>query len=144
MYYTLGDIIRVENYKDSKNPLHEVDILLSSYVQALRSTISVVNMKSPVQLVFGTNMMMQVAIETDWKEILDCKQAQIIKNNKFENAKCIEQHYQIRNYVKITHEKNSRIHPTKLSAICEGPCRILIVHADSTASSVEDIERKYQ
>ena len=119
MYYTLGDIIRVENYKDSKNPLHEVDILLSSYVQALRSTISVVNMKSPVQLVFGTNMMMQVAIETDWKEILDCKQVQIIKNNKFKNMKRIEHHYQIGDYIKITHNKNLRICPTKLSATCQ-------------------------
>ena len=77
---------------------------------------------------------MQAAIETDWKQVLDRKQAQIIKNNKFENAKRIEHHYQVGDYVKITHEKNSRMRPTKLSAPCEGPCRVLIVHADSTVT----------
>ena len=106
MHCTLRDIIRVKNFKDSENPLCEVDVLLSSYTQALYSAVSAVTIKSPAQLAFGTDMIIQVAIETDQKEILDRKQAQIIKNNKFENAKHIEHDYQIGDYIKIMHEKN--------------------------------------
>ena len=79
MHRTLGDMIRVENFEDSENPLREVDILLSSCTWALCSTVGAITMKSPAQLVFGTDMIMQVVIKTDWKEILDYKQAQTIK-----------------------------------------------------------------
>ena len=58
-------MISIENFEDSENPLYEVDILLSSYPWALYSTVSVVTIKSPAQLTFGIDMIMQVVIETD-------------------------------------------------------------------------------
>ena len=47
-----------------------------------------------------------------------------MKNNKLENKKRTNHQYQVGDYVKILHRKNSRMHPTKLSQPNEGPYQI--------------------
>ena len=84
---TLGDMIRTEDFADVKNPMREVDVLLSSCAWALRSTASVVIGKTPGQMAFNHNIIMYVAIEMNWDDALRKKQAQIMKNSTIENKK---------------------------------------------------------
>ena len=112
--------------------MREVDILLSSCAWALRSTVSAVTGKSPGQLAFKTDMIMQAAIEVNWTKIMQSKNKMIEKNSKFENAKRINHTYQVGDFIKIMHEKNSRMRPTKLSAPSEGPYKVLHIYDNST------------
>ena len=77
---------------------------------------------------------MQVAVENNWNRILERKEAKIIKNNEIENAKRIDYECRIGELIKIIHEKNSRMRPTKLSPPNEGPYPIVIVHDDATVT----------
>lgn len=63
MNCTLGDMIRTEDFEDIQNPMREVDILLSSYAWALRSTTNVVTGNTLGQMVYRHDMIMQIAIE---------------------------------------------------------------------------------
>ena len=112
--------------------MREVDILLSSCAWALRSTVSAVTGKSPGQLAFKTDMIMQAAIEVNWTKIMQSKNKMIEKNSKFENAKRINHTYQVGDFIKIMHEKNSRMRPTKLSAPSEGPYKVLQIYDNGT------------
>ena len=80
-------MIRTEDFKDIQNPTREVDVLLSSCAWALRSTANVATSNTPGQMVYGYDMIMQVAIKMNWNETLMKKQLQIKKNNELENKK---------------------------------------------------------
>ena len=73
---------------------------------------------------------MQVAIDVSWSETLRQKEKLREKSNKLENKKRANHEHQIGDYIKIVHEKNTRMRPTKLSPPSEGPCQIVEVHAN--------------
>ena len=50
--------------------MREVGILLSNCTWASRSTISIVTGKSPGHLSFNKDMIMQIAIDMNWSEML--------------------------------------------------------------------------
>ena len=61
------------NFKDIENSMREIDILLSSYAQALRNTTNVVTGNTPRQMVYGYDIIMQVVIEMNQNNILKKK-----------------------------------------------------------------------
>ena len=125
LHLTIGDMIRCETFDAESNWGREVDVLLSNCAWAIRSTCSTVTGKSPGQLLFGRDMIMQIAIDIQWEEILRRKQQNILKANAYENEKRIEYKYKVGDYIKIKHDKTTYMRPTKLSQPNEGPYKIL-------------------
>ena len=64
---------------------------------------------------------MQVVIDKNQSGILRKKEKTIVKNNKLENAKRINYDYEVRDYIKIIHKKNTYMGPLKLSSPSKGP-----------------------
>ena len=60
------------------------------------------------------------------------KEKKIIKNNKLKSAKRIVHQYEFGDFIKITHDTNSYIRPTKLSKPNEGPYEVVEVYANGT------------
>ena len=59
-------------------------------------------------------------IENNYDSICKRKQAKIIKNNELADEKRIKYVYQVRDFIKILHPKNSRMYSTKLSPLNKG------------------------
>ena len=121
MHRTLGEMTRTEDFSDDENPMREVDALLSTCAWALHSTASLVTGYSPGQLIHNQDMIMGATIDLNWSNVLRAKEKQIIKNNKLENKKRTNHQYQVGDYVKMLHRKNTYMRPTKLSQPNEGP-----------------------
>ena len=96
--------------------MRNVNILLLSCAWALYSSISIVIGKTPGKLVYYKDIIMQVEIDINWSDVLRKKEKTIAKNNKLESAKRINYDYEVRDYVKIIHEKNIHMRPIKLSS----------------------------
>ena len=100
VHRTLGDMIRVEDFENVLNPMREVDVLLSSCAWALRATVSGVTHRSPAQLAFNHDMIMQIAIENDWKQVLQKKEIRLLKNNALENEKRNDHQCRVGDFIK--------------------------------------------
>ena len=61
--------------------------ILAAAAFAVRSTVYSTLQKSPGQLIFGRDMMLNITHEANWELIRQQKQAKINKNNELENAK---------------------------------------------------------
>ena len=95
VHQTLGNIIRTfelqENYLDEDDPWAGI---LSAAAFAVRSTYHTTLQKTPGQLVYGRDMILNVQHIANWEYIKNRKQTIINKNNKRENAKRIPYQYQ--------------------------------------------------
>ena len=61
--------------------------ILSAVAFAVRSTIHTTMKKTPGQMVFKRDMILNITHQTDWEMIKQRKQKLINKNNKIENKK---------------------------------------------------------
>ena len=77
-------------------------------------------------------MIMQVTMNMKWNELLYLKEKKIIKNNELENAKRFAYQYDIRVFIKIMHDANSYIRPTKVSKLNEGLYEVVEIYANRT------------
>ena len=84
------------NYLDVDNPWKGI---LSATVFAIQSTFHLTLKKSPGQLVFGRDMVINILHFANWELICQNKQKKIDKNNKLENAKRIAHVYKKDNLV---------------------------------------------
>jgi len=95
VHQVIGNIIRTfeleNNYLDEDNPWRGV---LSATAFAVRSTFHTTLHKSPGQLVFGRDMILNIKHTANWDYIRQKKQKIINKNNQRENSKRVEHHYQ--------------------------------------------------
>jgi len=95
VHQTLGNIIRTfelqENYLDEDDPWSGV---LSAAAFAVRATYHTTLQKTPGQLVFGRDMILNVKHIANWEYIRQRKQKLIDKNNQRENSKRIPYQYQ--------------------------------------------------
>ena len=95
VHQTLGNIIRTfelqENYLDEDDPWAGV---LSAAAFAVRATYHTMLQKTPGQLVFGRDMILNVKHIANWEYIRQRKQKLIDKNNQRENSKRIPYQYQ--------------------------------------------------
>ena len=88
IHQVIGNIIRTfelqTNYLDEEDPWKGI---LSAAAFAVRSTYHTTLQKSPGQLVFGRDMILNIKHTANWEYIRQRKQALIEKNNKAENSK---------------------------------------------------------
>ena len=82
IHQTIGNILRT--FRVQEDELDEEDPwggILSATMFATRATIHTTLNKTPMQLVFGRDAILNISHEACWKIIKDRKQKQIIKNN---------------------------------------------------------------
>ena len=96
IHQVIGNIIRTfeleDNYLDEDDPWKGI---LSATAFAVRSTYHTTLQKSPGQLVFGRDMILNIQHQANWEFIKQRKQRIIEKNNQQENAKCIPHNYNV-------------------------------------------------
>jgi hypothetical protein len=102
VHQVLGNIIRTfeleDNYLDEKEPWKG---LFAATCFAVRSTYHTTLQKTPGQLVFGRDMILNIQHTANWEYIKQRKQALIRKNNQRENAKRIAHTYSIGDQVML-------------------------------------------
>jgi hypothetical protein len=83
VHQTIGNIVRTfeleNNYVDEEDPWNGI---LSATAFAIRSTFHTTLRKSPGQLVFGRDMILNIKHAANWELIRQRKQTIINKNNK--------------------------------------------------------------
>ena len=128
-HQTIGNLLRVTNFHDVEDTQHPFDGVLSAVGFAMRATYHTTLQRTPAQLVFGRDTVLNVKVQADWQHIRQRKQTLIDKNNKRENAKRISHIYQPDDLVlfKTRQEKNKYNHVP-----WEGPYKILRVHDNGT------------
>ena len=101
--------------------------ILSATAFAIRSTYHTTLQKSPGQLVFGRDMMLNVQHKANWGLIRKRKQQIIHKNNKQENSKRIPHTYQVGDKVWL-----AKGNEYKYETPSSGPHTILKVYDNGT------------
>src|SRR5687768_2248091 len=123
------------NYLDKDNSWKGV---LSATAFAVRSTYHTTLKKTPGQLVFGRDMIFNIAHVANWELIRQNKQKLIDKNNKLENAKHVEHTYKVRDLVLLRRGTEN-----KYKTPYKGPFDILQVNDNGTVclkvGAVEDM-----
>ena len=103
VHQVIGNIIRTfeleDNYLDEDDPWKGI---LSATAFAVRSTYHTTLQKSPGQLVFGRDMILNIQHQANWEMIKQRKQQIIEKNNLQENAKRIPHNYKVGDQVLLS------------------------------------------
>jgi hypothetical protein len=128
VHQVVGNIVRTfelqDNYLDEDDPWKGI---LSATSFAIRSTYHTTLQKTPGQLVFGRDMILNVEHAANWEYIRERKQKIIAKNNKAENSKRIPHIYKALDKVMLkigTENKYERPY--------SGPHTILQVNTNGT------------
>jgi hypothetical protein len=124
-----------ENYLDDNDPWKGI---LSATAFAVRSTYHTTLKKTPGQLIFGRDMILNIKHEANWEYIKQQKQKLINKNNERENKNRVPHQYQIGDKVLL-----NRGTENKYEIPYEGPYTVLEVNDNGTVrlqmKSVSDI-----
>ena len=104
------------------------DYFLQSTAWAIRSTYHKTLQATPCQLVFGRDMIHNIAFKANWNQIQNRKQDIIIKSNKKENKSQIPYEYKVGDQVLLETPGILR----KLSTHCAGPYPVTNVHKNGT------------
>ena len=100
--------------------------LLQATAWALRSTIHSTLQRTPGQLIFQRDMILQIATTTDWDLLRRRKRHLTQKANNRENNSRVDHEYKVYDQVLIRLSKSET--GSKLNQPTEGPYRILLVH----------------
>ena len=119
-----GERISVENFKTLANDL------LQATAWAIRSTVHSTLQRTPGQLVFQRDMVMQLSVSTDWELLRRRKRHYTKIANQRENLKRLNHAYQANDKVLIRLDKLEA--GGKLGQPTEGPYRVLQVHGNGT------------
>ena len=138
IHQVIANIIRTfeleDNYLDEEDPWKGI---LSATAFAVRSTYHTTLKKTPGQLVFGRDMILNIKHVANWEYIRQNKQKLIEKNNKAENAKRVKHFYKEGDEVLL-----QRGTENKYETPYQGPFRILKVNDNGTVrlkvGAVED------
>ena len=128
IHQVIGNMVRTfelrDNYLDDDDPWKGI---LSAVAFAVRSTYHTTLQKTPGQLVFGRDMILNVQHIANWEYIRNRKQKLIEKNNRYENAKRIPHTYHVGDKVMLrTGTEN------KYESPYTGPHSILQVNTNGT------------
>ena len=130
IHQTIGNMLRT--FEVENQPLDESDPwsgILSAVAWAVRSTYHTTLQSTPGQLVFGRDMIWDIAHVADWQYIKQRKQTLINKNNKKENSKRIDYDYAVgESVMKIKADTHKMEQPR------EGPFNIIRVHSNGTVT----------
>ena len=128
VHQTIGNMIRTfeleDHYLDENDPWKGI---LAAAAFAVRATIHTTLQKTPAQLVFGRDMILNVNHIANWEHIKQRKQTLINKNNERENSKRRPYLYQEGDLVLL-----KRGTENKYESPFEGPYSILRVHDNRT------------
>ena len=113
-----------DNYLDEDDPWKGI---LSATAFAVRSTFHTTLRKTPGQLVFGRDMILNIQHVANWEYIRARKQKLIDKNNSIENKTRIPYEYQVGQLVLLRKGTEN-----KYEAPYQGPYRILQVNDNGT------------
>jgi hypothetical protein len=128
VHQTIGNIVRT--FELENNYLDEEDLwkgIISATAFAVRSTFHTTLRKSPDQLVFSRDMILNIKHVANWEFIRQRKQTIINKNNKKENAKQIPYDYKVGQKVLL-----KRGNEKKYKAPYNGPYPILKLYNNGT------------
>jgi transposase InsO family protein len=126
-HQTIGNIIRTFDFED----LDEEDPwsgIISAAAFALRATISTTTEKSPMQMVYGRDAILNIKHTTDWTRIKKRKQELIKSNNVRENIKRIKHTYSVGDKILIRTETNK----AKYDDLYLGPYVVIQVNDNGT------------
>ena len=102
--------------------------ILSNCAWAIRTTASTITNSSPAQLVFGRDMLYDLAFTTTWQQIKEKRKKESEKNNFNENKSRKHHTCQIGDHVLISkNEIQNRLHAKR-----EGPFQIVQVLDNGT------------
>jgi len=128
VHQVIGNMIRTfelqHNYLDEDDPWKGV---LSAVAFAIRATYHTTLRKTPGQLVFGRDMILNVQHTANWEYIRSRKQKLINKNNRLENAKRVKHTYQVGDLVMLRKGTEN-----KYEQPYSGPHSILQVNTNGT------------
>ena len=130
VHLVLSDALRTAEIDgkelDSEDPFGSY---LSSAAYAIRSTIHTTLQATPAQLVFGRDMVLPIAYQADWAQVLLNKQLEIKRNNKKENAGRMPHTYKIGDKILLEKPKTVR---RKLESPRTGPYEVTQVYTNGT------------
>jgi transposase InsO family protein len=104
--------------------------ILNAVGWAVRSTYHTTLRATPGQLVFGRDMVFNIAHEANWKDIQDRKEKLIKYNNQKENAKRVKHEYHVGDKVLMQRTNSTR----KLERPYDGPYEITEVFTNGTVA----------
>ena len=104
--------------------------ILNAVGWAVRSTYHTTLRATPGQLVFGRDMVFNIAHEANWKDIQDRKEKLIKYNNQKENAKRVKHEYHVGDKVLMQRTNSTR----KLERPYDGPYEITDVFTNGTVA----------
>ena len=132
IHQVLTNMLRT--YNDTNNDDSNVEDpwagMLSAAAFAIRSTYHTTLKKSPGQIVFGRDMILNISHEANWKLISETKQKRINENNKRENRSRIPHEYHIGDRILIKNPKASK----KLDQPWIGPYTVTEAHDNGTVT----------
>ena len=130
VHLTLGNMLRTQELEQI--PLDKDDpwsAILHKCAWAIRSTVHTSTNYTPAQLVFGRDMIFDLAFKANWNRIREKKQEQINNNNQRENARRIKHTYKINDRVL----KDRNVIQPKLHRPRDGPFRITKINSNGMA-----------
>ena len=135
VHFTMGDMLRTKELKLDENfTWHdEVDSMLQSIACAIRSTANTTIKRSPGQLAFKLDMIVQFNIHTNWNQIAAIRRKEVLRNNARENASRSKHEYKIGDLILIIVNAFERRGLCKIGdPITKGPFKITKVNKNGT------------
>ena len=126
IHQVIGNMVRAFELEDSEDDDPWKGIL-SAVAFAVRSTLHSTLKKTPGQLVFGRDMILNIQHQADWEYIKQKKQNKINENNKRENSKRKPHTYRVGD--KVLLRKGTE---NKYESPYSGPHEILQVNDNGT------------
>ena len=127
VHQTLGNLLRVYELEEYEFPRGDPwSNILASAAWAIRSTFHTTLGATPGQLVYGRDMLFDLAFKANWKEIKERKRSRIEDSNQRENAKRIRHTYKVGDLVS---KDRNQIQP-KLHRPRDGPYIIEKVYSN--------------
>ena len=107
IHKTIGNIIRTFDVSNLVNNDPWSGILAAT-VFAVRATYHTTLQASPMQLVFGRDVILNIKHVADWEHIQQCKQLRINHNNKRENMRRNNHQYKVGDKILVKRRNNSK------------------------------------
>jgi hypothetical protein len=131
VHQAIHQLIRTLEIK-GKSDLKKLDFgwdgVMSTVCQAVRSTIHTTQRATPTQLVFGRDVILNVAFEADWQYIKERKLHRIVQNNKKENAARLPQQCAVGDHIMVKQDPSQKHGSDR----CSGPLTVCQINDSGT------------
>ena len=135
IHQVLGNMLRTQQIEDNITSQQPWENFLAAAAWAIRSTHHTTLAATPGQLVFGRDMLLNIAFKANWESIRNKRQLSINTSNTKENKSRIPHTYSIGDSITIT---RPGLQP-KLSTPSEGPHTITQVYTNGTVQIMKGI-----